>query len=53
MSPAAKTTCESVTEEAKDKAEIRDDSAALFLRGVVRIAEVQKQSIDLALQQNP
>ena len=34
------------------KSEIRDDTATLFLRGVERIAEAQKQFVDLALQHN-
>lgn len=51
MSPAAKNHRESITEEAPDK-EIRDETVTLFLRGIERIAEVQKQFVDIAVQQN-
>lgn len=52
MSPAAKNNREPVAEEMFDKAAIRDETAALFLRGVERVAEAQKQFIDLAMQHN-
>lgn len=51
MSPAAKTTREPAMEDVI-KPEIRDEAASLFLRGVERIAEVQKQCLDIAVQHN-
>ena len=52
MSPAAKTTRGPVMEEGPFKPEIRDEAAAMFLRGVERIAEAEKQLLDTAAQQN-
>lgn len=52
MSPAAKTNRESVMDDVTEKAGFRDETATLFLRGVERVAEVQKQFIDLAVQHN-
>ena len=52
MSPAAKMNREPVPENISEKARARDDMVTLFLRGMERIAEVQKQCIDLAVQQN-
>lgn len=52
MSPAAKTIRETTVEETSDKAEIRDEAGNLFVRGVERIAEVQRQFLDLAVQHN-
>ena len=52
MSPTPKANREPVVEDTAEKAEIRDTLAAIFLRGMERIAEIQKQSIDLAVQQN-
>src|SRR5512146_2744845 len=52
MSPAAKANREPTMEEMIDKADFRNETAALFLRGVERIAEVEKQYIDLALEHN-
>ena len=52
MSPTAKTIREPVMEETPVKSELRDDTAGLFLRGVERIAEAQKQFVDLAVQHN-
>ena len=52
MSAAPKMNREPVAPETADKAEIRDDFTGLFLRGMERIAEVQKQWIDIAVQQN-
>lgn len=52
MSAAPKTNRESVSEEMHERTAVRDEAAALFLRGIERIAEVQKQCIDVALQQN-
>jgi hypothetical protein len=43
---------EPVVEDAADRLEIQDNYAAFFLRGVERVAEIQKQAIDLAVQQN-
>lgn len=51
MTPAAKTTRETVMED-QFKPEIRDEAATLFLRGVERIAEVEKQLLDTAVQHN-
>ena len=52
MSPAAKPNRESVMEEVPEAAAFRDESANLYLRGMERIAEIQKQFIDLAVQHN-
>ncbi len=52
MSPVTKPNRESVAEEIQDASAFRDDVTALFLRGVERMAEVQKQWIDVAVQQN-
>jgi hypothetical protein len=52
MSPAAKNNRESVMDEVQENSGLRDDTANLFFRGVERIAEVQKQFIDLAVQHN-
>lgn len=51
MSPA-KTTRDPVMEETTEQGEIRHETANMVLRGVERIAEVQKQFIDLAVQHN-
>lgn len=51
MSPA-KSNRESVMDDSSEKTAIRDEFAALFLRGVERIGEVQKQFIDIAVQHN-
>jgi hypothetical protein len=52
MSPTPKTNREPVGNDAAEKAEIRDDFTAIFLRGLERIAEIQKHTIDIAVQQN-
>jgi hypothetical protein len=52
MSPTPKVNREPVVEEAGSKPEIRDSFASLFLRGIERMAELQKQAIDFAMQQN-
>jgi len=52
MSAAAKMNREPIPPDAAEKVEIRDDFGALFLRGLERIAEVQKQCLDLAVQHN-
>lgn len=39
-------------EVAKEAAEVRDTFVTLFIHGVDRLAEVQKRTIDLAVQQN-
>ena len=53
MTPASpRTHRESVIEEMEGKAELRNETAAWFLKGVERIAEVQKQFIDLAVEHN-
>jgi hypothetical protein len=52
MSPTPKTHREPVVEDAAETSEIQDNFVAIFLRGVERVGEIQKQAIDLALQQN-
>lgn len=59
MSPAPKTSREPAMDETPEKvefgekkAEFGENMSAVFLHGVARIAEIQKQYIDLALQQN-
>ena len=52
MSPAAKTNREPVIQDMSAASALRDESAALFLRGMERIAEVQKQFVDTAVQHN-
>ena len=51
MSPTPKINREPVVEDPIAKAEI-PSFATLFLRGVERMAEIQKQTIDFAVQQN-
>lgn len=50
--PAPKINREPGPEETAEKAVVRDEIAALFLHGMARYAEVQKQYVDLAVQQN-
>ena len=52
MTPTPKVNREPIVEDAAEKAEYRDYFTVLFLHGVERMAEFQKQSIDLAVQQN-
>jgi len=52
MAAGARTNREAATEEINEKADIRNETAAFYLRGVERVAGVQKQLIDLAVQQN-
>ena len=52
MSPTPKTHREPEVEDAAERLEIQDNYAAFFLRGVERVAEIQKQAIDLAVQQH-
>lgn len=52
MSPTPRVNREPVVEDAGIKPEIRDSFATLFLRGIERMAEIQKQAIDFAVQQN-
>lgn len=52
MSPTPKVNREPAVEDAYGKPEIRDSFASLFLRGIERMAEIQKQAIDFAVQQN-
>jgi hypothetical protein len=52
MSPTPRVNREPAGEELTGKPEIQDSFTSLFLRGVERIAEIQKQTIDLAMQQN-
>ncbi len=50
MSAAAKLNRDPVVENDGDKMHLRDDATALFFSGMDRIAEVQKQFIDAAVQ---
>ncbi|KAA6463072.1 hypothetical protein DYQ86_07000 [Acidobacteria bacterium AB60] len=50
MTAAAKANRDPVMEDGPSKPEFQDESAALFLRGMERIADVQKQCIDVAVQ---
>ena len=52
MSPTPRVQREPVVEDAAKTVEIQDSYAAIFLSGVERIAEIQKQAIDLAVQHN-
>ena len=52
MSPSGRTNRESVIDEAAERVDFRNELSALYLRGLERMAEVQKQFIDLAVQQN-
>lgn len=52
MTAAAKMNREPIMEDTHDKVHVRDHMAALFLHGIERIAEIQKNWIDLAVQQN-
>lgn len=52
MTAAAKMNREPAAEEPQDGLVFRDDLTALFFRGMERIAEAQKQWIDIAVQQN-
>lgn len=52
MSPAPKAKKDAAAEEAGREKEIRDKFAALYTKSVERIADIQKRSIDIAMQQN-
>ena len=52
MSAAPKMNRETVREDGAEKPVVREDIAGVFLRGMERLAEAQKQCIDLAVQQN-
>ena len=52
MTPAAKMHREPIMEERQDDTEFRNQGVDLFLHGMERIAEMQKQWIDVALQHN-
>lgn len=52
MAAGVRTNREAATEEINEKADIRNETAAFYLRGVERVADVQKELIDLAVQQN-
>lgn len=52
MSPAVKAKRDAVPERPEKDKEIREKAAALYTRTVERMAEIQKRSIDIALQQN-
>jgi hypothetical protein len=52
MSPTPKVNREPMAEEMKEKGEFRDDFITLFWHGMERIANVQKQTIDIAVQQH-
>lgn len=50
MSAAAKLNRDPIVENNGETLHLREDTTALFLRGMERIAEVQKQFIDVAVQ---
>lgn len=52
MAAGTRTSREPATEDINEKADIRNETAAFYLRGVERVAGVQKEFIDLAVQQN-
>jgi hypothetical protein len=52
MSPAAKVKRDAAPESPDKDREIRDKFATLYTGSVERMAEIQKRSIDLAMQQN-
>src|SRR5579872_4924504 len=52
MSPTPKVNREPVMEDMGIKPDFANPMAALFLRGVERMAEIQKQTIDFAVQQS-
>ena len=52
MAAGTRTSREPATEDINEKADIRNETAAFYLRGVERVADVQKEFIDLAVQQN-
>jgi len=52
MSPTPRINREPIVEDTVNKGEFGDNLAAIFLHGIERIAEIQKQSIDFAVQQN-
>lgn len=52
MSPAAKQKRNAAAEEPATDKEIRETFATLYANSVERMAEIQKRSIDLAMQQN-
>jgi hypothetical protein len=52
MSPAAKPRRNAAAEEPIKEKEIRENFASLYAKSVERMAEIQKHSIDLAVQQN-
>ena len=52
MSAAVKMNRETVRDDVAEKPAFREDMFALFLRGMERLAEAQKQCIDLAVQHN-
>jgi hypothetical protein len=52
MTPVAKGKRNAAPEEPTQEKEIRDGFAALYEKSVERMAEIQKRSIDFAMQQN-
>jgi len=52
MSPTPKPIREPIAEELDEKTEFRDNLAAVILHGFERVAEIQKHTIDLAVQHN-
>lgn len=52
MSPAPKAKKNAAAEEPVKEKEIRENFATLYAKSVERMAEIQKHSIDLAMQQN-
>jgi glutamyl/glutaminyl-tRNA synthetase len=49
---ASKMDREPAVEKGPEKTGVRDETAALLLRGVERLAEIQKQYLDIAVQHN-
>ena len=52
MSPTPKPIRDHVTEEPHEAAEVKNTFFALYARGIDRLAEVQKRTLDIALQHN-
>lgn len=52
MSPASRYNRDPVVEDVEHPSNVRDEVIGFFLRGMERAAEMHKQAIDLAVQQN-
>ena len=52
MSPTPKVIREQIADDAADRADFRDNLDAVYLHGIERLAQIQKQSLDFAVQQN-